>query len=237
MVSVRWSAGSSLTRTAWMAWYRFIPPTSTRATLVPGRMWSESARSKAYATTVVPSPPTTPVMPRTRRVRRRNRGMKSSRGSRGRSRRQPFLGARCFIETDPSLNVPGSAPRGPVASSKLAKRSGDPVGSGEPQRANPNSDAWGRPSVPPKSCGLFPAPSPTGHPEQPPWPGHAPELVDTPVLEPDPRSGHQVLHGLRDEHLPRLRHRRDAGRDVHRDPAELLAHQLALARVDPGPDV
>src|SRR5204863_2970095 len=66
---------------------------------------------------------------------------------------------------------------------------------------------------------------------------HALELVEAAVLESDPRSRHEVLHGLRHEDLTRTCRRRHARCDVHGDPAELLPHLLALARVHAGPDV
>src|SRR2546423_1259133 len=43
------------TRTAATAWSRDIPPTSTRPIFTPARKWSDSTRSYANATTVVPA--------------------------------------------------------------------------------------------------------------------------------------------------------------------------------------
>src|SRR4051794_34497014 len=55
------------------------------------------------------------------------------------------------------------------------------------------------------------------YPEQPPWVGHAPELVHPAILEAEPRAGHQILDGAGDEHLPRLGLGRHALPDVDGD--------------------
>src|SRR5215208_399043 len=67
--------------------------------------------------------------------------------------------------------------------------------------------------------------------EQPPFAGHALELVRAAIGELDPRPGDQVLDRARDEQLPRPRAGSDARPDMHRDPADVLAPQLALAGV------
>src|SRR5438067_154029 len=51
------------------------------------------------------------------------------------------------------------------------------------------------------------------------------------VLERDPGPRHEILHGARDQDLPRTRGGDDPGADVDRDAADIFSHQLALARV------
>ena len=63
------------------------------------------------------------------------------------------------------------------------------------------------------------------------------ELLDPGVVEGDLGAGHQVANRARDEDLPGLGLGHDPGADVDGDPPELVAHDLDLAHVDPGPDV
>jgi hypothetical protein len=70
-----------------------------------------------------------------------------------------------------------------------------------------------------------------------PWLGHALEGVNPPILEPDPRARHQILHGRGDDHLTGGGKRGQAGGDGHRDPAHIVAEQLDLAGVQAGPDL
>src|ERR687888_1229022 len=73
--------------------------------------------------------------------------------------------------------------------------------------------------------------------KEPPLPRHALQLVRAAVLELEPRPRDEVLHGARDEHFARRRSVGHARADVHRNPPQLPAVELALARVDAGPDV
>ena len=70
---------------------------------------------------------------------------------------------------------------------------------------------------------------------------HSRQVPGTPFRSCSPRSceveagaGHQVLHGLGDEHLARARLRAHAGADVHRDAGDVVAAQLDLAGVEAG---
>src|SRR5262245_42486742 len=57
------------------------------------------------------------------------------------------------------------------------------------------------------------------------------------VVELQPRAGHQVLDGLRDEHLPGGRLGRHPRPDRDRDAGDLLVDDLALAGVEPGAEL
>ena len=59
--------------------------------------------------------------------------------------------------------------------------------------------------------------------------------MDPAVFETQPRSGHEVLDGARDEHLTRPGERRDSRTDRDRDPDHLAVADLALARMETGP--
>src|SRR5690349_10291066 len=72
--------------------------------------------------------------------------------------------------------------------------------------------------------------------EQIPDAGDALERPRAPLLEHETRSGHQVPHGLRYEHLAGTSFAHDACADVHRDTAGLLAH-LHLAGVESRADL
>src|SRR3954466_399746 len=61
--------------------------------------------------------------------------------------------------------------------------------------------------------------------------GNALERVGAPVGELDPRPGHEILDGPRNEPLARPRERADARRDVNGDAADVVPHHLALPRV------
>src|SRR6186713_3345859 len=76
----------------------------------------------------------------------------------------------------------------------------------------------------------------TGDCIQPPFARHALQLRDPTLVELDARAGHEVLDRLRDEHLSRLRLRRDPRSDRDRDPRDLSVQQLAFACVQSGAD-
>src|SRR5918996_174439 len=63
------------------------------------------------------------------------------------------------------------------------------------------------------------------------------QLVLAARLEDDPRAGHEILDGARDEDLSGRRVPRDARAHVHREARRLAVDQLALAGVDSGADV
>jgi hypothetical protein len=63
------------------------------------------------------------------------------------------------------------------------------------------------------------------------------EAVHAPVGETQSRAGDQVSHGARDQHFIRFGLGRDARRNMHRDTADVVANQLALASVEPGADL
>ena len=67
--------------------------------------------------------------------------------------------------------------------------------------------------------------------EEPPAPGDALQLALAPILEFDPGPGDEVLDGARHDDLRRLRGRRHALADVHREPADVVATKLDLAGV------
>src|SRR2546421_119746 len=70
-----------------------------------------------------------------------------------------------------------------------------------------------------------------------PFAGDALERVSAAVREPEPRAGDEVAHGARHQDLAGPGERRDAGADVHGDPAELRPHHLTFARVEAGADL
>src|SRR6266508_1166828 len=74
------------------------------------------------------------------------------------------------------------------------------------------------------------------HGEDLPFAGDAFELVAAAVGELDVGPLHQVAHRARDQHLARTGKARDPRSDVHCDPGEVVATQLALAGVDAGAD-
>ncbi len=78
---------------------------------------------------------------------------------------------------------------------------------------------------------------PTGDGIQSPEPGHPFQGSRTTVLEADPRPGHHVADGGRDQDLARLSEPGQPGRRVHGDPSEPPGQMLALTRVKPGPDL
>ena len=55
--------------------------------------------------------------------------------------------------------------------------------------------------------------------------------------EGNPGSGHEVLHRPRHQDLRRPRERRDPVGDLHGGPGDVVADQVHLAGVDPGPDL
>src|SRR5687767_3940890 len=75
------------------------------------------------------------------------------------------------------------------------------------------------------------------HRVQSPLAGNALELMEPTVLELEARSGCQIAHGRRGEHLTGNRGRGDAGRDRDGDAADLPAHLLDFADVDPGAEL
>src|SRR6266550_4318210 len=66
---------------------------------------------------------------------------------------------------------------------------------------------------------------------------HTLKLPFAPVDEDDPGAGDQVLDGTRHEHLARISGGRDPCARVDGNPADLVAHQLALACVKPCADL
>jgi hypothetical protein len=58
--------------------------------------------------------------------------------------------------------------------------------------------------------------------------------VDTPVLKGQRRARNQILYGRGYQHFAGLSEGRDAGSDMNGDPAEVVAYDLALARVQTG---
>src|SRR5436190_22640781 len=64
---------------------------------------------------------------------------------------------------------------------------------------------------------------------------HALQRMHAAVGERDSRAGDEVRDGPRDEHLPRPGDRSHARADVDRDAPEVVAYQLALAGMEPGP--
>src|SRR4051812_42552975 len=73
--------------------------------------------------------------------------------------------------------------------------------------------------------------------EQAPGAPNALQLVLAPGVEADPRADDQVLDGARDEHLARPGGAHHARADVHGEAADVVADHLALARMEPGPDL
>src|SRR4029453_15049265 len=67
--------------------------------------------------------------------------------------------------------------------------------------------------------------------------GDALEAVGAAVAEGEPGPGDQVLDRPRADDLARPGGRHHPGGDVHGDPADVLAEQLDLARVQPHPDL
>src|SRR5215217_8751114 len=65
---------------------------------------------------------------------------------------------------------------------------------------------------------------------------HPPRTTAT-ILEDEPGSGHQVLDGLRHEHLPWRRSGTHARSDVHGYAADVVPGQLALAGVQSRPQL
>src|SRR3954452_11066744 len=77
----------------------------------------------------------------------------------------------------------------------------------------------------------------SGRGEQPPAAWDAPQLVLAALLELNPGSHHQVLHGARDEHFARSGPIHHARPDVHSQPAHVLTDDLHLTRVQATPDL
>src|SRR5882724_10673050 len=75
------------------------------------------------------------------------------------------------------------------------------------------------------------------HREETPLPGHAAEVVGATIHEAQARAGDQILHGAGDEDLAGRGARRHPSPDVDGNAPHIVAHQLALARVQPGPDL
>src|SRR5207253_2547559 len=53
----------------------------------------------------------------------------------------------------------------------------------------------------------------------------------------EPRTGDEIFHGARDEHLAGACERGDPRAGVDGDPGDLSVHELALTGVEPGTDV
>ena len=64
--------------------------------------------------------------------------------------------------------------------------------------------------------------------------GNAFELVLAAILEADARAGDQVFDGAGDEHLAGVCERGDASTNVHGQPADVIAVELAFAGMDGG---
>src|SRR5205823_12374200 len=88
---------------------------------------------------------------------------------------------------------------------------------------------WGRAAVPITRSALYR--------EETPLSGHAAEVVGSTIYEAQARARDQVLHGAGDEDLAGRGARRHPGPDVDGNAPHIVAHQLALARVQPGPDL
>src|SRR5262245_5202568 len=73
--------------------------------------------------------------------------------------------------------------------------------------------------------------------EQAPLARHAAERVHPTIEEANPRPRHEVAYGPGHEDLARRRARDDTRSDVHRNAADVVRTQLALARVEPGSDL
>src|SRR5256714_9068804 len=70
------------------------------------------------------------------------------------------------------------------------------------------------------------------HPEYAPFAGYALKWMRPPVLEDDPRTGHQVFDRARGEHLTGAGQSSNPRADVHGKAADVVAHPLALTGVD-----
>ena len=73
--------------------------------------------------------------------------------------------------------------------------------------------------------------------EQAPLAVHAAQRVRAAVLEAQPRPDHQLLDGARGQHLAGAGGAHHARGDVHGDAGHVVGAQLALAGVQPDPDV
>src|SRR5215208_1916249 len=73
--------------------------------------------------------------------------------------------------------------------------------------------------------------------EEPPLAADALEGVGAAVLEHVVRPGDQVVDGAGHQHLAGSGGRHHPGRDMHADAADVVAPELDLAGVDPGPDL
>src|SRR3712207_1865560 len=71
------------------------------------------------------------------------------------------------------------------------------------------------------------------HAEETPLAEHAPERVRAAVFEADARARYQIFYSVRDQNLARRGLVRDAHAYLGRDAADLAAHDVALARVQP----
>ena len=80
-------------------------------------------------------------------------------------------------------------------------------------------------------------PSGSDDTEEAPAIGNAFQLVFAGVFEREARARDEVFDRRRDEHVARLGEPGDARSDVDGDPADRIAVELHLARVDPGPDL
>jgi hypothetical protein len=75
------------------------------------------------------------------------------------------------------------------------------------------------------------------HSEQDPLSGNALQRVGAKIDEPNPRSGHEILHRSGDTHFAWSRSRRDASGDMHRNAGQVSTHQLAFTRMQARPDL
>src|SRR6266540_4306667 len=76
-----------------------------------------------------------------------------------------------------------------------------------------------------------------GHSVEAPIAGYSLEGVRSAVLELDPRPHHQILDGARDEHLSGRGLGAHTGTDVDSHAGNVIPMQLALAGVEPRPNV
>src|SRR5712664_3276164 len=72
--------------------------------------------------------------------------------------------------------------------------------------------------------------------EYTPFAGDALERVAAAVAKPQPRAGHQILHGARDQNLVCAGKRRNTRADVNSNTADIVADHFALAGMKPGAD-
>ena len=70
-----------------------------------------------------------------------------------------------------------------------------------------------------------------------PFAGNALQWRDTTAAKAKARPGDEILHGARYQYFPGAGQRRDPRPDVDGDPADIIADDLAFARVQAGADI